>query len=61
MEADHALVQIQGKGRGTGDLIQGTFTQIKNITDHDHVQNSEAVAVFWHHPTMHLVTRARRL
>ena len=46
MEADHALVQIQGKGRGTVDLIQGTFTHIKNITDHDHVQNPEAVTVF---------------
>ena len=61
MEADHTLVQIQGKGRGTVDLIQGTFTQIKNITDHDHVQNPEAVAVFGHHPTMHLVARARCL
>ena len=30
MEADHTLVQIQGKGRGTVDLIQGMFTQIKN-------------------------------
>ena len=46
MEADHALIQIQGKGGGTVDLIQGTFTQIKNITDHDHVQNPEAVTVF---------------
>ena len=46
MEANHALIQIQGKGGGTVDLIQGTFTQIKNITDHDHVQNPEAVAVF---------------
>ena len=49
MEADHALVQIQGKGGGTVDLIQGTFTQIKITdlyTDHDHVQNPEAVAVF---------------
>ena len=46
MEADDALVQIQGKGGGTVDLIQGTFTQIKNITDHDHVQNPEADAVF---------------
>ena len=46
MEANHALVQIQGKDRGTVDLIQGTFTQIKNITGHDHVQNPEAVTVF---------------
>ena len=46
MEANHALVQSQGKGRGTADLIQGTFTQIKDITDHDHVQKPEAVAVF---------------
>ena len=46
MEADHALIQIQGKGRGTVDLIQGMFTQIKNITDHNHIQNPEAVAVF---------------
>ena len=43
MDADHALIQIQGKGRGTVDLIQGTFTQIKNITDHDHVQKPQAV------------------
>ena len=46
MEADHALVHILGKGGGTVDLIQWTFTQIKNITDHDHVQNPKAVAVF---------------
>ena len=46
MEADHALIHIQGKGRGTVDLIQRTFTQIKNITDHDHVQNTKAVTVF---------------
>ena len=46
MEANHTLIQIQGKGRGTVDLIQGTFTQIKNITDHDHLQNPVAVAVF---------------
>ena len=46
MEADHTIVQIQGKGRGTVDLIQGTFTQIKNITDHGHVQKPEAVTVF---------------
>ena len=46
MEADHTLVQIQGKGGGTVDLIHGSFTQIKNITDHNHIQNSEAVAVF---------------
>ena len=46
MEANHTLVQIQGKVGGTVDLIQGTFTQIKNITDHDHIQNPEAVEVF---------------
>ena len=46
MEADHTLIQIQGKGGGTVDLIQGTFTQIKNITDHNYVQNPEAVTVF---------------
>ena len=46
MEADNGLVQIQGKGGGTVDLIQGTFTQIKIITDHDNIQNPEAVAVF---------------
>ena len=61
MEADHALIQIQGKGGGIVDLIQGTFTQIKNITHHDHVQKPEAVTVFWHHPTIHPVTRARCL
>ena len=46
MEANHTLIQIQGKGGGTVDLIQGTFTQIKNITDHDHIQKPEAVTVF---------------
>ena len=46
MEADHALVHILGKGGGTVDLIQRTFTQIKNITDHDHVQNPKAVTTF---------------
>ena len=61
MEADHTLVQSQGKGRGTVDLIQGTFTQIKDITDHDHIQKPDAVTVFSHHPSMHLVTRARCL
>ena len=61
MEADHALAQSQRKGGDTVDLIQGTFTQIKDITDHDHIQNPEAVAVFWHHPTMHLVARVRCL
>ena len=46
MEADHALVHILGKVGGTVDLIQQTFTQIKSITDHNHVQNPKAVAVF---------------
>ena len=46
MEADHALIQIQGKGGGTVDLIQGTFAQIKNITDYNHIQKPEAVTVF---------------
>ena len=45
MEADHALVQSQGKGGHTVDLIQRTFTQIKDITDHDHIQKPEAVTV----------------
>ena len=46
MEADHALIHILGKGGGTVDLIQQTFTQIKNITDHDDIQNPKAVVVF---------------
>ena len=46
MEADHVLVHILGKGRGTVDLIQWTFTQIKNITDYNQVQNPKAVTVF---------------
>ena len=45
MEAHNALVYILGKGGGTVDLIQRTFTQIKNISDHDHVQNPKAVPV----------------
>ena len=45
IKADHVLVQNKGKDLGTTDLIQGTFTQIKGITDHnhDHVQKPEAV------------------
>ena len=45
IKADHVLVQNKGKDLGTADLIQGTLTQIKGITDrnHDHVQKPEAV------------------
>ena len=48
IKADHVLVQNKGKDLGTAELIQGTFTQIKGITDrdHNHVQNPEAVAGF---------------
>ena len=46
MEADHTLIQSQGKDGGTVDLIQGTFTQIKDITDHQSCQKPEAVTVF---------------
>ena len=48
IKADHVLVQNKGIDLGTAELIQGTFTQIKGITDRDdnHVQNPEAVAGF---------------
>ena len=44
MKANHPLIQ----GGGRADLIQGTFTLTKGITDHehDHVQRLDAVAVF---------------
>ena len=48
MKVDHTLIQSKGKGRGTTDLLQGTFTQIKDIADckHDHIQKPEAVTGF---------------
>ena len=47
MNPDHILVQMQGGGRRTADLIQGTFTQI-SITDHeqDHLQKQEVFGGF---------------
>ena len=44
MKAYHPLIQ----GGGRADLIQGTFTLTKGITDHkhDHVQRLDAVAGF---------------
>ena len=47
MNPDHILVQMQGRGRGTVDLIQGTFTQI-SITDReqDHLQKQEVFGGF---------------
>ena len=47
MKAGHTLVQIKGKGRGRGDLIQGLFTRTRSITDHkhDHIQKPESVTV----------------
>ena len=47
MNPDHILVQMQGRGRRTVDLIQGTFTQI-SITDReqDHLQKQEVFGGF---------------
>ena len=47
MNPNHILVQMQGRGRQTVDLIQGTFTQI-SITDReqDHLQKQEVFGGF---------------
>ena len=47
MNADHALLQIQEKDRGTADLLQGIFTQTSGIIDHKHhrLQNPKTVTV----------------
>ena len=47
MNPDHILIQMQGRGRGTVDLIQGKFTQI-SITDReqDHLQKQEVFGGF---------------
>ena len=47
MNLDHILIQMQGRGRRTVDLIQGTFTQI-SITDReqDHLQKQEVFRGF---------------
>ena len=47
MNPDHILIQMQGRGRRTVDLIQGKFTQI-SITDReqDHLQKQEVFGEF---------------
>ena len=57
MNPDHILIQMQGRGRGTVDLIQGTFTQI-SITDQRTRSPSKArsirrVLTSPHHPSSH--------
>ena len=47
MNPDHILIQMQGRGRGTVDLIQGTFTQISIIDrEQDHLQKQEVFRGF---------------